>query len=115
MRLLLARSSRLYPCGQGSSPLFVQEHPHRTALCISCCFLRLITQSSYPADENILGKLAIRILDLDEGELDATVVKVLNKIDELTLFEDALVSHFDGSRVCSLTSCTLHFQHTVLV
>lgn len=36
--------------------------------------------ASAPGDENVFGEAGIRVLDLDEGELDTSFAKVLNQV-----------------------------------
>jgi len=47
-----------------------------------------LTWNAYPANENILWKLAVGILDLNIGELNAAIVEVLNHISQITLCPD---------------------------
>lgn len=39
-----------------------------------------------PGDEDVLGKTAVGVLDLDECELDTAFVEVLDQVGELTVW-----------------------------
>ncbi len=47
-----------------------------------CAFWNPFTAPSY---ENILGQRRVWIIDLDKGELDSTVGKLINQIYQFTL------------------------------
>lgn len=42
-----------------------------------------------PGDEDVLGKTAVGIFDLDKCKLNAAFVEVFNKVRELTLWKEA--------------------------
>jgi hypothetical protein len=45
---------------------------------------------AHPAYKNALGQRRVRILDLDESELDTAVGELVDKIDQLTLCKETV-------------------------
>lgn len=81
---------------------------------VSLCTLGYTT--SAPGDQDVLRESGVGVLDLDVGELDATLVEVLDQVGQLTLYKPLAGIRRDPTRKATggkellRTSGALDFQ-----
>lgn len=94
---------------------YVKQLGDSGTVCVEVALCSLGNTLTTPRDQNRLGQARIGVLELGEGELDATVRELVKELFKLALCRPGVSLLLRSARLRDLrTSSSLNFQNTLL-